>query len=125
MPTPAAEPVSPISTVSERGIGSGPGTARRARPPITKPDRTAETIVPSTVRLLLVALHDLGRPRLRRVRILAGVATRAPLPEQVPALVERHADLLEAPPLALADGAGRLALPELVLLGDELLDALV
>src|SRR5437764_5066314 len=47
MPTPAAEPVRPISTVSEKGIGSGPGTARRARLPNTKPAATAERIAPS------------------------------------------------------------------------------
>src|SRR5437867_9951920 len=46
MPPPTAEPASPIRTVSQNGIGSGPGTANRAAPPIRKPDSTTARIPP-------------------------------------------------------------------------------
>src|ERR671936_1262699 len=45
---PAAEPASPIATVSQTGIGSGPGTARRARPPVMKPNTMIMSTEPST-----------------------------------------------------------------------------
>src|SRR6266536_49198 len=48
IPPPPAEPASPIAIVSQIGIGSGPGTASRASPPVKKPntmiDRTATSI---------------------------------------------------------------------------------
>src|SRR6266536_4117807 len=52
MPMPAAEPAKPIRTVRKKGIGSGPGIARRARAPIRKPAATPETIAPNTARRL-------------------------------------------------------------------------
>ena len=54
--------------------------------------------------------------------IAARIAKRTPLAEKVPALVERHLELTQ--PRAVIGGcrSGRLALPERVLLGDELLD---
>src|ERR671932_2314137 len=75
--------------------------------------------------LLLVALHDLGIADVRRARVEARLAERAALAEQVPALVEADLDRLEPAVLGLAQAAFRAALVELVLLGYELLDALV
>ena len=46
--------------------------------------------------LLLVALDDLGVANLRRVGILPGLAQRAALAQEVPALVERDLDRLRA-----------------------------
>ena len=45
---PAADPTSPIATVSQTGIGSGPGTASRARLPVMKPNSMIMRIEPST-----------------------------------------------------------------------------
>src|SRR2546428_13298969 len=41
---PASEPQKPISTVSQNGIGSGPGVARRPSEPIRNPEAMTETI---------------------------------------------------------------------------------
>src|SRR5438105_3861414 len=41
-PPPRSEPVSPMKIVSHAGMGSGPGTAQRARPPMAKPSTTAD-----------------------------------------------------------------------------------
>jgi hypothetical protein len=49
-------------------------------------------------------------------------AQRAPLAQKVPALVERDLDLLQPLPVGLAGVPRGLALPQLVLLSDELLD---
>src|SRR5580658_2293237 len=74
--------------------------------------------------LLLVSLYLVYRPRLRAGRILAKLAPRAPLPKQVPALVER---LLGGAQLTALLRAGKLAGRELapkVMLGlDQLVDA--
>src|SRR6187551_801031 len=75
--------------------------------------------------LLLVALDRLRVANLRCVRILAGVAQRTPLPEQVPALVEAHLDLLEPVVLVRAEPALADLRVELVLLVDEPLDPVV
>ena len=75
--------------------------------------------------LLLVALDGLLRPDARVARVAPELAQRASLAEVVPAPVERHLHLLEPPPIRLGRRAGRLAIPELVLLRDELLDVLV
>jgi hypothetical protein len=48
IPLPAIEPARPIKTVRKNGIGSGPGSAKRAAAPIRKPERIAETIAPNT-----------------------------------------------------------------------------
>src|SRR4051794_1801646 len=70
MPAPTAEPASPISTVRENGIGSGPGTASRARAPKTKPAKMAERIVPSIVRGACpkLAASRAGSGRLQRTQ---------------------------------------------------------
>ena len=48
MPPPIADPPKPIKTVNQKGIGSGPGIARRASAPIRKPAATTERMAPST-----------------------------------------------------------------------------
>ena len=48
IPPPAAEPARPIATVSQTGIGSGPGTASLASPPVMKPKNMIITIEAST-----------------------------------------------------------------------------
>jgi hypothetical protein len=48
--------------------------------------------VPARVSLL-VALDDLGRPHARRIGVAPGLPEGAPLPEKVPALIERHLEL--------------------------------
>jgi hypothetical protein len=72
--------------------------------------------------LLLVAFHDLRPPDVGRVRLATGLAKRTALAEQIPALVERDLQLTQALPIAVAGVPGRLAVPELVLLGDEAVD---
>jgi len=72
--------------------------------------------------LLLVSLDDLGTPHVGVVRVTPGLAERATLAKKIPALVERDLELLQAVPIGIVDIAGRLALPELVLLGHQLLD---
>src|SRR5207302_2200088 len=72
--------------------------------------------------LLLVPLDDLRRTSRRCIGILARFTQRAPLAQQIPALVEGHLDGVEPPPVVVSRGACRLPLPELVLFGDELLD---
>lgn len=54
-----------------------------------------------------------------------GLVERSTLPQQIPALVQADLEIAEPPAIFLADGPLRLSLPELVFLGDELLDALV
>src|ERR687898_47931 len=61
--------------------------------------------------LLLVALHHLRTTDVGRVRVATGVAQRAPLAQEIPPLVERDLQLVEALPIALARVAGRLPLP--------------
>src|SRR5207237_1905851 len=50
---------------------------------------------------LLVALDDLGRSELGSLGVLAGVAARAPLPQEIPALVERYPQLLQPQPVGV------------------------
>src|SRR5512132_1551477 len=47
-PPPAAEPTRPIAIVSQTGIGSGPGTARRARLPVMNPNSMIMRMEPNT-----------------------------------------------------------------------------
>src|SRR5690348_4397916 len=75
--------------------------------------------------LLLVALDGLRAAHLRCVRFLPGLAERTALPEQVPALVEAHLDLLEPVVLVRAEPALADLRVELVLLVDEPLDPVV
>src|SRR6266545_2395901 len=74
-------------------------------------------------RLLLVPLHDLGVAETRSGRISPGLAERAALAQKIPGLVETDLDRLEPAVLVLVEPALGPALVELVLLGDELLDA--
>jgi hypothetical protein len=46
IPLPISEPTRPNRVVIQIGIGSGPGTAQRARPPMTKPMIRAWMIAP-------------------------------------------------------------------------------
>jgi hypothetical protein len=50
---------------------------------------------------------------------------RASLPEQVPRLIKRDLELLEASPVCVGRVPRRLSLPQFVLLGNELLDGSV
>src|SRR5262245_58278129 len=75
--------------------------------------------------LLLVALDDLGVADMGRFGVLSGLSQRAPLPEQVPALVEADLELLQPVVLVRVQPTLADAVVELVLLGDELLDLLV
>src|ERR671936_230250 len=57
---PTSEPASPRPTVAYQGIGSGPGSASRARPPTTKPHTIRPMMKISTTGLLaLLALAEL------------------------------------------------------------------
>jgi len=96
-------------TVKASGGGSDPFTSHNLYSPRSGP-RTG------------VALDHLGSSDAGRSRVATGFAQGAALAQQVPALVERDFQLFEAPPVGVAPLAGRLTLPELVLLGDELLD---
>jgi hypothetical protein len=49
IPAPMSVPPRPITTVSQAGIGSGPGTAKRASAPVTKAVRMIERTL-ATVR---------------------------------------------------------------------------
>src|SRR4051794_20492852 len=57
MPKPASDPMSPMITVSQAGIGSGPGTAKRASAPVTKAVSTIESAYDTCGS---VARHDHG-----------------------------------------------------------------
>src|SRR6185312_2452290 len=76
-------------------------------------------------RLLLVALDRLLGPFRRRVRVEAEFLERASLTEEVPATVERDLHVVQTSTVGLGRRSCSLAVPELVLLGDKLLDALV
>src|SRR4051794_5452019 len=80
MTPPINEPPRPSATVAYHGIGSGPGSAQRARPPTTKPNRIRNRMKISkaaqrtrTARTRRAA-RWLLRPRLRQ--------DRAPLTEE-------------------------------------------
>src|SRR3954452_15617664 len=55
MPKPASDPPRPMSTVSQAGIGSGPGTAKRASAPVRKPVSRIES---TALMPVSVARHD-------------------------------------------------------------------
>src|SRR5690348_9993220 len=104
---------------------------QRARPSPTAPPTASTRPTPAPLggarrgTSLLVPLDDLGIAHARRVRVASRLAQRAPLAQEVPALVEPDLDRLEPPVLGLGQAAFGAALVELVLLGDELLDAVV
>src|SRR5262249_4469092 len=74
---------------------------------------------------LLVSLDDVWIANPRTLRVIARIAQRAPLSQEVPALVEPDLDRIEPAVLGLGQTAFGASLVELVLLGDELLDAVV
>jgi hypothetical protein len=74
---------------------------------------------------LLVALDDLGIAHVGRLGVVPGLPERPALAEQVPALVETDLDRLEPAVLALVQAPAGTAFIELLLLGNELLDAIV
>src|SRR6478672_12357366 len=80
------------------------------------------TSSPAVAALLLVVLDRLGAPRLGLVGVHAELTPRPALAQQVPAAVERHADLVQPHPVARLEVAAALLLVQAVLLGDELVD---
>src|SRR5439155_9555108 len=76
----------------------------------------------SAARLLPVVLDDVSAPPLRLVRVEAGLAPGAPLPQEVPAAIERDRDLLEPRVVAGLQVAMALALVQLLFLCDKLVD---
>ncbi len=73
--------------------------------------------------LLLVALYHFGPSDVSGAGIATGFTQRASLPQEIPALVKRHLQRLQALSVGFGRVPGRLPLPQLVLLGNELLDA--
>jgi hypothetical protein len=63
---------------------------------------TAQAYRSPNLPLLLVALDSLRIAEARRVRITAGLAERATLAKQVPALIEPNSERLEPPMLGFA-----------------------
>src|SRR5690242_15892059 len=76
----------------------------------------------AAARLLLVALDDFLGAHLGGVGIAPELLERAPLPQQVPALVERDLHLGEPAPFGLARLTAGFGLPEAVLLLHEFVD---
>jgi hypothetical protein len=67
-------------------------------------------------------LDDLGAAQLGLLRVETCITSRAALAKEVPALIELDLHRLEPTPVLVARRTRRLALPELVLLRDQLLD---
>ena len=101
------------STSSTRSYIS---SLRMLRPPLVESQPRAPYIDS-----LLVAFDDVCISRDCRVGILTRIAASPALAQEVPALVERDADLFEPPSVVVACSPIRLPVPELVLLGDEVL----
>jgi hypothetical protein len=57
-------------------------------------------------------LDDVGLSHARSLWVATCLAQRAPLPEQIPALVERHLQRLEPLPIRVGRLTGRLTIPE-------------
>jgi hypothetical protein len=70
-------------------------------------------------------LHNLGCSSLCRIRIAIRSTQRASFPQQIPRLVERDLELLQALPVGVGRVTCRLSLSQFVLLGNELLDSSV
>ena len=75
--------------------------------------------------LLLIPLHDLGWSNVGHIRVTTSFPQRTSLPQQVPGLVERDLELLQAVPVVIGRVPRSLSFPELVLLCNELLDGSV
>ena len=74
---------------------------------------------------MLVALDDFRVAHVSRIGILARLAKRAPLPKEIPALVEADLDRLEPVVLVRVQAALANACEKVLLFGDELLNAVV
>jgi hypothetical protein len=73
-------------------------------------------------KLLLVGLDDGDVSRRGGVGVETCLTQRAPLPQEIPALVERHLELLEASAIGVVRRPSSLALPKPMLLLDECFD---
>src|SRR5579859_723009 len=101
MPPPPSEPARPMATVSQMGIGSGPGTASRASAPVTN----ADAMTPMTVPALTEAISNSGGRFLECVQLAAklldlvaqlrGVLEAELLRGDVHLLLERDDELVE------------------------------
>ena len=80
---------------------------------------TGESMAP---KLLLVGLDDGDVSRRGGVGVETCLTQRAPLPQEIPALVERHLELLEASAIGVVRRPSSLALPKPMLLLDECFD---
>src|SRR5437870_3988684 len=67
---PIPEPSRPIVTVNQTGIGSGPRTARRARPPVMKPKSRIMSTDPSIEPSLRPGRRSVSYPHATRSRFL-------------------------------------------------------
>src|SRR6266516_6045851 len=95
---------------------------RPGRPPSRRRDRRSSA---SRHHSLLVTLDDLGIADPGITRVGTGLAERATLSEQIPALIETHLDRFEPAVLRLVQPALCSALIEIVFFRDQLLDAIV
>lgn len=102
-------------------VGHGTITAR---PTLGAPSSLAP-LIRARRRLLPISLDDLGVAYPRRVFVEPGLMQRTSLVGQILTLVERHLERIEPPTVALARTPLGFALPQLMLLGDELLDPAV
>src|SRR5436305_5843356 len=91
----AASRMAALPVSVRRKLRSG---VSRLRAHAVRPEKGA-AVGPVVTPLLLVALDNLGRPDVGRIRVQVRVAQRAALVQQVPALVERHLQLLQAMPV--------------------------
>src|SRR6266508_933819 len=86
------------------------------------PRRHSITLGVAPDRLARVSLHGPGVADARVIGIEAGRAPRPALMQEVPALIQRDAELAQALALGVGELASPLPLPELVLLLRELVD---
>src|SRR6267378_913758 len=124
IPPPPPQPPKPIATVSHAGIGSGPGTASLASPPVMKPKIMMRMIEPSTAEILggrrsrsPGRSHQLAAELLDLVAKLGGVLEPELLSRCEHLFLELDDELLEvtgrqafeilAPATALRAGNGR------------------
>jgi hypothetical protein len=82
-------------------------------------------IAAALIGLLLVTLDDIGIPKGRGIGIAAFLAQGTTLAQQIPALVEGDLDRLESLAVEVSRRSRFLSAPELVLLADEFLYAVV
>src|SRR5262249_17736690 len=139
-PPPTADPTRPIATVSQTGIGSGPGTAQRARLPVMNPNSMIIKTEPSTAlkslcRGLRSGRNELAAKIFDLVAQLGGVLEAEllgggehlllELDDQLLELRRRHAfDVLAAAPALRRRDSRRLQRQELGDVGHTLDDRL-